>query len=409
MANFNEFLQALRGALNHLYDPDYLRRSPLASWLDAAGRYDTSSVMQKILADAIEAMRPGSRTVGLPLDQHLYDILLFRYVQQSSQDEVAHQFGISTRQVRRLQSTALEALGWSLWRQFDLSGRSLAVGGSENSLDVQAGEIEQAPADDFAWLKNQAITTPANPDAILEEVRELVSPLVIQYRVDLQIQKDPNLPKLAVHPVALRQALLSLLGEAIRNSSGGTICLIVQQVQSEVEFDLSVDSWRKPGETKGLSDARQIAELSGGRLEIKEQGKILRTTLRLPATDLLKVLVIDDNENFTRLVQRYSAGTRFHMVGLNKPEDAIQTIQQESIQIIVLDVMMPNMDGWSLLGRLRRHPDTGQIPVVICTILAQEELALSLGASGFIQKPVRREAFLQMLGQVAGQLGRVRS
>jgi len=62
-----------------------------------------------------------------------------------------------------------------------------------------------------------------------------------------------------------------------------------------------------------------------------------------------------------------------------------------------VDVMMPGVDGWELLGRLRQHPLTGHIPIVVCTVLTQEELALSLGASDFLPKPVARQAFLEAL------------
>ena len=62
--------------------------------------------------------------------------------------------------------------------------------------------------------------------------------------------------------------------------------------------------------------------------------------------------------------------------------------------------MMPQLDGWELLGRLRQHPRTSYIPIVVHTILPQEELALSLGASAFIQKPVTRQAFLAALDQL---------
>jgi CheY-like chemotaxis protein len=64
-------------------------------------------------------------------------------------------------------------------------------------------------------------------------------------------------------------------------------------------------------------------------------------------------------------------------------------------------VMMPQVDGWKLLGRLREHPLTREIPVVVCTILAQEELAWTLGASGFVKKPVRQRAFLAALDRVS--------
>ncbi|NIV31704.1 MAG: response regulator, partial [Anaerolineae bacterium] len=71
--------------------------------------------------------------------------------------------------------------------------------------------------------------------------------------------------------------------------------------------------------------------------------------------------------------------------------------EEFSPQVILLDVMMPQIDGWEILGRLRQHPLTSHIPTVVCTILAQEELALSLGASAFVRKPVTRQVFLAAL------------
>jgi CheY-like chemotaxis protein len=62
--------------------------------------------------------------------------------------------------------------------------------------------------------------------------------------------------------------------------------------------------------------------------------------------------------------------------------------------------MMPQVDGWKLLGQLREHPLSEHIPIVVCTILAQEELALSLGASAFLRKPFKRQAFLAVLDSV---------
>jgi CheY-like chemotaxis protein len=59
--------------------------------------------------------------------------------------------------------------------------------------------------------------------------------------------------------------------------------------------------------------------------------------------------------------------------------------------------MMPGIDGWDLLAQLRHHPLTCDIPVLVCTVLPQEELALSLGASGFVRKPTTRQSFRQAL------------
>ena len=76
--------------------------------------------------------------------------------------------------------------------------------------------------------------------------------------------------------------------------------------------------------------------------------------------------------------------------------------QEISPEIIVLDVMMPDMDGWEVLGQLRHHPVTSHIPIIVCTVLPEEELAHSLGASDFVRKPLPRQVFLSALSRQAG-------
>jgi CheY-like chemotaxis protein len=99
------------------------------------------------------------------------------------------------------------------------------------------------------------------------------------------------------------------------------------------------------------------------------------------------------------MLERYTSDTRYRVVGTQDPEKALSLAESVSPQIIVLDVMMPQVDGWRVLGRLRQHPLTEHIPVIVCSILAQEELAFSLGASGFVRKPVTRQNFLAALDQ----------
>jgi len=84
-------------------------------------------------------------------------------------------------------------------------------------------------------------------------------------------------------------------------------------------------------------------------------------------------------------------------VGTRHPSQALSMAQELKPQIIVLDVMMPGVDGWRVLAELRQHPQTGRIPIIVCSILPQEDVALSLGASGFARKPISQERFLSAL------------
>ena len=151
--------------------------------------------------------------------------------------------------------------------------------------------------------------------------------------------------------------------------------------------------------------ARQLVALSGGELQIVfKEGEAgpFSARLTLPAAAQVVVLVIEDNADALQLMQRYLAGTRYRFVGTRDPEEGLARAEELGPQVILLDVMLPGIDGWELLGRLREHPKTRTIPVIACTILPQEQLALTLGAAAFLRKPISREALLAALDRQLG-------
>lgn len=87
---------------------------------------------------------------------------------------------------------------------------------------------------------------------------------------------------------------------------------------------------------------------------------------------------------------------RYQVIGTNEPENAHSLAEKVQPAVILLDVMMQNVDGWQVLSELRQDAQTAQIPIIVCTILPVAELALSLGASAFLQKPVTQQQFLQV-------------
>ncbi|MDI7277276.1 MAG: response regulator, partial [Anaerolineae bacterium] len=173
----------------------------------------------------------------------------------------------------------------------------------------------------------------------------------------------------------------------------------------DVEIQVSCSSPRLEQEAGGGDDAtslelaHQLAALCKGQLAISNEGGVFLAALTIPATEQLPVLVIDDNADTLQLLRRYTADTRYRLITTQHPEHALALAERLAPQIIVLDVMMPGVDGWEILAQLRQHPLTSDIPIVVCTIMAQEEMALTLGASGFVRKPVTRQAFLVALDQ----------
>ena len=242
-------------------------------------------------------------------------------------------------------------------------------------------------------------------DQVLPDVLNLARPLAARHGVRLDSTPADGLPSLAVHQIALSQALLNLLSVAIRRAAGGVVLVSARALGPEVEIEVSCSAPRPRQETSAGDDATsldladQLAALCKGQLVVSNERDLFQAALTIPATEQLPVLVIDDNADTLQLLQRYTADTHYRLITTPHPEQALALAERFAPHIIVLDVMMPRLDGWKVLAQLRQHPLTSQIPIVVCTIMAQEEMALALGASGFVRKPVTRQAFLVALDQ----------
>ena len=400
------FLKHLRDALNHLRDPEVLRQSPLADLCGVADRFDTFSALQQILTQAIESLEPAPEEPSLSRAWRLHESLYYRYVQQFSQQQVADQIGIGTRHLRREQHAALEALAEALWTQYGL-GAKLP---QESAVVPGAAQAEGEGIDvdgELAWLKECSTESPSDLGEALSSVLDLGQKLADRYGVHLEGPTAGALPSLSVHPVALEQMLLNLVSVAIHRAVGGKVLVDVVARRYEVEIRViatPASEDRSPvldHDVTSLKMARRLVDLCRGRLVLSEEGTPFDATLTLPTFEQLPVLVIDDSADTQQLLLRYVVGTRYQLYGTRDPEQALEAAEAISPRIILLDVMMPQVDGWKVLGRLREHPLTGHIPVVVCTIMAQEDLALCLGAAAFVQKPVSRQDLLTTLDRVA--------
>ncbi len=398
-----EFLKHLRDALNHLQDPNRLRSNPLAEILGVANRVDTPSALRSILVEAIEALEPEADEPSHSRAWRIYDALFYQYAQQFSQHEVADQLGISTRQLRREQKAALETLAGCLWKQFDLEAK--LRDDPDVRFSAERGTTRPIVSEELAWLRDTQPETPTDLREVLSTVLDLARPHADGHEVCLETAVPASLPDLSVHPVALNETLLTLLGVAVHRALGSRVCISVEPLRWEVE--VRVACRKSPADPTSMSTkdassldmAQQLADLCRCRLNVTDDEGAFSARLVLPAHEQLPVLAVDDNVDTLHMLQRYTSGTRYHLVGTQEPEKVLTLAERFSPQVIVLDVMMPQVDGWRVLGRLRQHPLTECIPIVICSILAQEELAFSLGASGFVHKPVTRQAFLAALDQ----------
>jgi CheY-like chemotaxis protein len=410
------FLDYLHDALNHLYNADQLRKNPLADVFGVASRFDTSSALRKILTDTIESLKPLSSEPDSSISWRTYESLYCCFIQQLNQQVVADQLFISPRQLRREQINAMQHLADRLWQQYHLdqvpaahsAGTQDAFGGGDSAEGSTA--VPSPLIGELDWLTE---AQPVKPTHLTEEVQAALAvfqPMVQKTGVSLLNQVPENMPSLAVHAMVFNQILVSLLELAIHTAGAGSVTITARKLPVSVEMILHVAASNPnqeihPDTPTSLQIAGELVHLSGGRMYVTAPGSPFPIRLVLPALEQYPVLVVDDNEDSLQLFKRYSAGSRYDLVCTRDTDPVLELVDTIHPRIIVLDIMMPKENGWIVLGRLRQHPLSADTPIIVCTILPQEKLSLSLGANAFLKKPVSRQAFLQALDQQFDLLG----
>jgi Amt family ammonium transporter len=97
---------------------------------------------------------------------------------------------------------------------------------------------------------------------------------------------------------------------------------------------------------------------------------------------------VDDDPGIHNLYRRYLEPHGYDVVGVGKSTDAITRAAELRPIVILLDVLMPNKDGWQVLADLKRSPVTQDIPVIMCTLVSDPERARDMGAADYLNKPI---------------------
>ena len=393
------FLAELRRALPNLYDPAWLRRSPLLTLFGLTDEANPPAALRKRIVEGIQALRPDDDTPPFAPEWRIYHILTYRYIEQSSQCAVAATLGLSIRQLRRQERRAEQVLADALWDAHHLQADAAQW---QQSL---AAEGQAALAHDLDWLRATQVAEYVRVVDLVRSAVGVVSPLAQRSAVTIAVAAPEDLPLAAGQGAALRQALLTLLTAAIRSAPGGRVQATVGAAEREVQVLVEGIAYGAPLPSQqelaeSLAMARQLSELGGGDIiepTCLAAGCTFAAALVLPSIARATILFVDDNVDALHLFERYLAGSRYHFIGARNAEQALELAARYEPEAIVLDVMLPGVDGWDLLGRLREHPQVGCIPIIVCTILPEEPLARALGAADFLRKPFTREALLAAL------------
>lgn len=412
----DQAVHELRRALAFLYDPVELARSALVRQLGVDSQEDIAAMLRRILVDGIEALRPDASVPAQAKAWRYYHALRHHFVEQFTQREVARDFGISIRQLRRLETDALQLLAAHLWRQHGLGEFAQPAQAHMESGGTQQAQGSVAPSrlQEVEWSQQSFPSSRVTLEELLAGALRVLDALLRSSHIRLEIALPEKMPLLAVQPDIVRQALLNILMATARAVPGGWITISATAQRQAVTLRVAAKGLGAVHAPFTLEHAeggmvtQRLLESAGGRLEAVETEKVGEFALQvtLPAEASLTLMAVDDNPDTLQLFERYVANTAYHFVGIQDATKALDAAKSLQPDLIVLDVMLPNIDGWELLGQLCTHPATHTIPVIVCTIMPQEELASTLGACGFIRKPVNRLDFLAELEAQARLLGR---
>ena len=389
------FIEQVKQALERLYDFPYLQRLPLAqagaSSSDHAGQTPGQRLQHELIA-AIEALNPGRDVAFRSPHARLYNLLLLHCVEGKTVQEAAHELGVSRRQAHRDLGHGEESVAAVLWAR-----RS------------QPAAPEQPRATQLSSVRAEMERLETHPRltdvrSLLQQVQQAVERLAQQRAVSLRADLPAQPATISADPVVARQVLINTLSRAVEQAQPGTLRLALTAGEGQVSLTLDYEPAPEAAHAPVIDYViAQLADRLGWTTQQADQPGGMRTvTLALQAHGPT-VLVIDDNAGLVELLKDYLTGHACRVVSATSGREGLRLAQEAAPDAIVLDVMMPEIDGWELLQRLRNHPQTAAIPVIICSVFNNPELAYSLGASLFLPKPVSRSdvlTALQRLGVV---------
>ncbi|MDQ6677892.1 MAG: PAS domain S-box protein [Acidobacteriota bacterium] len=277
-------------------------------------------------------------------------------------------------------------------------------------------------------------------EAMVRDVAATVESLVARNNNKLEVIVKPGLGAMYADLTKVRQNLFNLLSNAAKFTSNGEIRLeagpsngtgndwlvfsvadtgrgipadrmeMLFQPFSQLDKSTSRDFG---GTGLGLTITRRFCQMMGGDVEVEsELGRGSRFTVRLPRRFVTPasapeeaeavtagsgteggatVLVIDDDAGARDLMKRNLSRAGMHAVLAASGEEGLRLAREIQPKVITLDVIMPGMDGWTVLQELKSDPMLCDIPVVMATIIADRSLGYSLGASDYLMKPIVRD------------------
>jgi len=290
--------------------------------------------------------------------------------------------------------------------------------------------------------------------SLVNETIELIQPLALKNSNEVVVVDSENAGEIVTDVVKLKQILFNLLSNACKFTHNGEIQLDIGRLEdgahqeiifrikdtgigmSEAEVNNLFEyfSQADPSTTRqyggtglGLAISKRFCELMGGNINVSSTKGVGSTfEIRLPVilkvgqpnqslpnnsrsirhsvdpvinekVDTKRILVVDDDPSIRELLSRYLAREGFIVFEAENGQKGIELAEKEKPDVIILDVMMPGTDGWSVLEHLKSHASLSSIPVIMLTMVDDRSRGYALGAMHFLNKPVNWSSLFRVI------------
>jgi CheY-like chemotaxis protein/two-component sensor histidine kinase len=306
-----------------------------------------------------------------------------------------------------------------------------------------------------------------DPATIISEVASTIQPLMDKNHNRLAVETGEGLGRMSADMTKLRQVLFNLLSNAAKFTSNGTITLSAHRIKRDrdwLEFKVSdtgigmtpeqlgklfeaftqaeASTAAKYGGTGlGLAISRQFARLMGGDVTVTSvagegttfsvlipavveasKGKPPAVAAKSPTPAPVapaaapgsvasasspqgRVLIIDDDAAVHDALTSLLSGAGYGVRSTKDGREGLEMALSQPPDVVILDMLLPSIDGESLLNKFKATPELAHIPIILVTLSEKEGLGLTLGASDYVSKPIEAHRLLGILSSCRpGQL-----
>jgi CheY-like chemotaxis protein/anti-sigma regulatory factor (Ser/Thr protein kinase) len=287
--------------------------------------------------------------------------------------------------------------------------------------------------------KTQEVKTEVELKSFLDEIIKIFDEKIDKKYIELSYELDKNLPKkFNLDQQKLRYILYSLLSHSVKHTEKGKIALRTSLIDNQKlnikisDTGTGIPSEKRktlfePGPLSSFDSAKTIGsnglslvltkryiDVLGGDINVESvvnKGTTFSLTINCeiiseiekkiielpPPTSRNKVMVIEDDYATSKLLSNYLTKWGYDPIIVNTEEQIMNLVEKDKLLAIIMDIVLPNINGLELLRKIHEHKNTKHTPVVVCSVEAEQQKAFLLGAVEYFVKPIQYKFLVEVL------------